>query len=121
VSLADIYSKPAEAQSLSIDVNGKPFAFFISFGELQKKARLYSKRPTKTIKAWMKENAVAPWRRLAMPIVSHNEQVVGLKLDDEFVFSELFIDAHELNQAALESIQNAIDDFVHGTMQHKDS
>ncbi|MBF7072285.1 tRNA lysidine(34) synthetase TilS [Glaciecola sp. MH2013] len=45
----------------------------VEFGQLSKKVKIAKNRPSKSVKAWLKEAKVTPWRRLAVPVVSVNQ------------------------------------------------
>jgi tRNA(Ile)-lysidine synthase len=75
----------------------------VTYGNLHRKVCLYANRPTKTIKAWMKESGVRPWRRMAMPILCLNEQVIALQLGDKLIFSAQF-QARSANTDAIQKL-----------------
>jgi tRNA(Ile)-lysidine synthase len=90
VALSDIAHVPALAYTVQIELDNNIEHVQVSYGNLHRKVCLFANRPTKTIKAWMKESGVKPWRRMAMPICCLNEQVIALQLGDKLVFSEHF-------------------------------
>lgn len=46
----------------------------ISYGDLSRKLSLADNRPSKSLKAWLKEAKVPPWRRNAIPLLSVGEK-----------------------------------------------
>jgi tRNA(Ile)-lysidine synthase len=90
VTLSAIANEPAPGYSVQIEVDNNIEHVDVTYGNLHRKVRLFANRPTKTIKAWMKEREVKPWRRMAMPILCLNEQVIAVQLGDKLVFSTQF-------------------------------
>ena len=90
VALSEIADDPALAYSFQIELDNNIEHVNVTYGNLHRKVRLFSNRPTKTIKAWMKERKVKPWRRMTMPILCLNEQVIALQLGDKLVFIAQF-------------------------------
>ena len=90
VALSEIADDPALVYSFQIELDNNIEHVNVTYGNLHRKVRLFANRPTKTIKAWMKEREVKPWRRMTMPILCLNEQVIALQLGDKLVFSAQF-------------------------------
>lgn len=111
VAVADVFQTPLEQKTISLVLSGKLQTIIVSYGDLQRKVRLYANRPTKSIKTWMKESGVTPWSRLAMPILCHNEQVIAVQLKEQLVISDSFIDEYSINEASHQAIQQAIRDL----------
>jgi tRNA(Ile)-lysidine synthase len=90
VALSDIADVPMAAHAVNIELDTQIECFKVTYGDLHRKVRLFTNRPTKTVKAWMKEWEVEPWRRMAMPIVCLNEQIVAVQLGSKLIFSAQF-------------------------------
>ncbi|MFT7259059.1 MAG: tRNA(Ile)-lysidine synthase [Glaciecola sp.] len=103
VALSDIANDPALAYSVQIELDNNIEYVNVTYGNLHRKVCLYANRPTKTIKAWMKESGVRPWRRMAMPILCLNEQVIALQLGDKLIFSAQF-QARSANTDAIQKL-----------------
>lgn len=112
VALADIADKPSVSHYINVEIGEEPLRLCITYGDLHRKVRLYTNRPTKSIKAWMKESAVAPWRRLAMPVVCVNEQIIAIGLNDGLVFVEGSIKSEEQGGDNVALIRHAVADAV---------
>lgn len=91
VALSQIADAPGLAYSFQIELGTDIEHVNVTYANLHRKACLFANRPTKTIKAWMKESGVKPWRRMVMPILCLNEQVIAVQLGDKLVFSTQFI------------------------------
>lgn len=87
---ADVIDVPPVAIELNINFDDSSSKFHITYGDLHRKVKLFANRPTKTLKAWMKEMKIKPWRRLGAPIVCLNEQIIGVQFNDDLVISEAF-------------------------------
>nr|WP_297347899.1 tRNA lysidine(34) synthetase TilS [uncultured Glaciecola sp.] len=90
VALSEIADDPALAYSFQIELDKNIEHVNVTYGNLHRKVCLFANRPTKTIKAWMKESGVKPWRRMAMPILCLNEQVIAIQLGEKLIFSAQF-------------------------------
>ena len=52
----------------------------VSYGDLSRRFKPNAQRPSKTLKAWMKEAKVPEWQRLGVPIVEVDGDIVGILL-----------------------------------------
>ena len=52
----------------------------VSYGNLSRRFKPNAQRPSKTLKAWMKEAKVPEWQRLGVPIVEVDGDIVGILL-----------------------------------------
>ncbi len=93
------------AHIVNIDLDTQIECFKVTYGDLHRKVRLFANRPTKTIKAWMKEWEVEPWRRMAMPIVCLNEQIIAVQLGPKLIFSAQFQTEYQRTDAIDKLIQ----------------
>ncbi|MFT6330491.1 MAG: tRNA(Ile)-lysidine synthase, partial [Bermanella sp.] len=105
VALSDIADAPMAARVVNIDLDTQIECFKVTYGDLHRKVRLFANRPTKTIKAWMKEWEVEPWRRMAMPIVCLNEQIIAVQLGPKLIFSAQFQTEYQRTDAIDKLIQ----------------
>lgn len=105
VALSDIADVPMAAHDVKIELDTQIERFKVTYGDLHRKVRLFTNRPTKTIKAWMKEWEVKPWRRMAMPIVCLNEQVIAVQLGPKLIFSAQFQIEYQRTDAIYKLIQ----------------
>lgn len=105
VALPDIADVPLVARRVNIELGTRFEYLDVTYGDLHRKVRLFANRPTKTIKAWMKEWEVKPWRRMAMPIVCLNEQIIALQLGPKLVFSAQFQAEYQSTEAIHKLIQ----------------
>lgn len=62
----------------------------IIYGDLQRKIKMYANRPTKTVKAWMKEWQIEPWRRMAMPMLLIADEVFAIVTDRSVYVRDIF-------------------------------
>jgi tRNA(Ile)-lysidine synthase len=105
VALSEIADIPALAYSFKVELDTHIEHVNVTYGNLHRKACLFANRPTKTIKAWMKESGVKPWRRMAMPILCLNEHVIAVQLGDKIVFSAQFVAKYPNTDAIQRLIQ----------------
>jgi tRNA(Ile)-lysidine synthase len=54
----------------------------ITYGDLQRKIKMHANRPTKTVKAWMKEWQIEPWRRMAVSTLLIADEVLAIVTDN---------------------------------------
>ncbi len=107
VALDDVVDMPLPTQYLEIEVGSKIERIEVTYGDLNRRVSLFANRPTKTLKVWMKEAGVKPWRRMAMPIVCLKEQIIAVQLGDNFVVNEQFNEQFKdkaLIQSAVKSL-----------------
>ena len=88
VALADVAVLPLLEHSIETEIDTKVTRLDVTYGNLQRRVSLFANRPSKTLKVWMKEAGVKPWRRMAMPIVCLNEQIVAVQLGNNVVVNE---------------------------------
>ncbi|WP_395344529.1 tRNA lysidine(34) synthetase TilS [Ningiella sp. W23] len=69
----------------------------VEYGGLSRKCRLHPKRGSKSLKTWLQEAHIPPWRRQSIPILMQSERI--LALGDKVVIGE---------QAARDSTQQGI-------------
>lgn len=103
VALEDVVDMPLPTQCIEIEIDSTIERMDVTYGDLHRKVSLFFNRPTKTLKVWMKEAGVKPWRRLAMPIICLNEQIVAVQLADNVVVNQRFKDKG-LTQSAIKSL-----------------
>jgi tRNA(Ile)-lysidine synthase len=111
VAISDVLDTPVAKHALTIDIKGEAFSINVNYGDLQRKVSLYANRPRKSIKAWMKESSVAPWKRLGMPILCHDEQIIAVQMNDKLVISELFIEEYSLDHASCHALRQLIQEL----------
>lgn len=92
VGVDDVVEMPLPNQYVEIEINSKIERMNVTYGDLHRRVSLFANRPTKTLKVWMKEAVVKPWKRMAMPIICLNEQIVAVQLGDKLVVNEQFKD-----------------------------
>jgi tRNA(Ile)-lysidine synthase len=90
VALEDVAVLPLLEHSIETEIDTKVARLDVTYGNLHRRVSLYANRPSKTLKVWMKEAGVKPWRRMAMPIVCLNEQIVAVQLGNNFVVNEQY-------------------------------
>jgi len=105
VALSDIADVPLVAHRVNIELDTKLEYLNVTYGDLHRKVRLFANRPTKTIKAWMKEWKVKPWRRMAMPIVCLNEHIIAVQLGPKLMFSAQFQTEYQSTDTIYKLIQ----------------
>ncbi len=88
VALEDVVVLPLLEHSIETEIDTKVTRLDVTYGNLQRRVSLFANRPSKTLKVWMKEAGVKPWRRMAMPIVCLNEKIVAVQLGDNVVVNE---------------------------------
>jgi tRNA(Ile)-lysidine synthase len=103
VGVDDVVEMPLPNQYVEIEINSKIERMNVTYGDLHRRVSLFANRPTKTLKVWMKEAVVKPWKRMAMPIICLNEQIVAVQLGDKLVVNEQFKDK-ALIQSAVKSL-----------------
>jgi len=101
VALADVVVLPLLEHSIETEVDTKVARLDVTYGNLHRRVSLFANRPSKTLKVWMKEAGVKPWRRMAMPIVCLNEQIVAVQLGSNVVVNEQYKDT-SLTQSAIQ-------------------
>lgn len=105
VGVDDVVEMPLPNQYVEIEINSKIERMDLTYGDLHRRVSLFANRPTKTLKVWMKEAGVKPWKRMAMPIICLNEQIVAVQLGDKLVVNEQFKDK-ALTPSAIKSLIN---------------
>ncbi len=82
IGLLNPSAKEAEQSDCVLTIAAEVHDINVTFGDLQRKVKMYGKRPTKTIKAWMKEWKIKPWRRMAVPILMINDEVFAIVTEE---------------------------------------
>ncbi len=104
VALAEIAEAPLPTHSIEIEIDTKIQRMDVTYGDLHRRVKLFANRPSKTLKAWMKEAGVKPWKRMAMPIICLNEHIVAVQLADSVVINEQF-KGKPFIQSAIDSLK----------------
>ena len=69
-----------QKKAVCLDLSKNATTLTISYGDLSRRFKADTQRPSKTLKAWMKEAKVPEWQRLSVPIIELDGDIVAMPL-----------------------------------------
>jgi tRNA(Ile)-lysidine synthase len=67
-----------QKKAMCLDLSKKATTLTISYGDLSRRFKADTQRPSKTLKAWMKEANLPEWQRLSVPVIELDSDIAAL-------------------------------------------
>lgn len=80
IQYVSMASPLGSSQSVKLEVPETATTMTVSYGDLSRSFKSNNQRPSKSLKAWMKEAQIPEWQRLAVPIIEFDGEIVRILL-----------------------------------------
>lgn len=122
LNMSQVVETPEPDFTVAVQIDAREALANITFGQLNRKVQLVDNRPPKTIKTWLKENNVKPWRRLAMAVVSVDKRIIALQIGTQLTFTQAFAcsvtDVNTVNDTLLLALTHENERQVNAARAH---